>query len=322
MLGFAQQCFVEKVIREDGKDTLVSKLAASCSDFFNTSLETIRGSPLEAAFGPQWIGNLKAMGLYYSSLSQKRKAEEVLAGRKFGEHIGRLTIAVRDAQGAIGLGTTLPSFILSNMKTSLAGMQSVLDEANKDNDMIYHETIPDNKKLAILPRAEMVAPKDPLPEGVQTADLFRHVVPLHIHQASTKYEDSKDKVVMKISKDFDLAADEITRALNKLNLPGALESEVLKGLPDSILKRSEELRKRGAPNDLMNGVDQIKGLSGRAKALLEFCRDALEGERADDDQMRLDFGVKWTRPASSKVNSKLVANLDKYFSAYQVSFIL
>ena len=184
--------------------------------------------------------------------------------------------------------------------------------------MIYHDPVPDDKKISLLPRAEMVAPKDPLPEGVSVAELFRHVVPLHIHQASTKFEDSKEKVVQRISKEYETAQEDLTRALNKLNLPGALDSEVVKGLPDSMFRRSEELRKRGAPNDLSNGVDQIKQLSNRARSLLDFCREALATERADDDQMRLDYGNKWTRPASAKVNAKLIANCDKYYSAYQV----
>ena len=84
-------------------------------------------------------------------------------------------------------------------------MQSNLNRAQKDNDIIYLQMVPSSSSLASIGKANMASPnippevKDPISlmneRSMLGVPLFVKLVPYAVHQAHSVYSDRKEKLV-------------------------------------------------------------------------------------------------------------------------------
>lgn len=69
-------------------------------------------------------------------------------------------------------------------------------EADKDNNLIYHDMIPSNDKMAVIGRAAL-AKQLPLskPASDNFMDMFPKLVPMAVHNALVAYESRKAEII-------------------------------------------------------------------------------------------------------------------------------
>lgn len=318
LLAKAQECFIVKAQSQNTKDSILSKIAASCGDLYDAAFDAAYNQPISGCFGENWLAELQVKALYYYALAQWKKSNEHLQENKYGEKIARLNTALDLCQKAVNLKKVTSFELQNDLKGLMASIDLAQKSATRDNDLIYHDLVPDLKSLPILSRAEMVSSKNPLTEPINTIPLFQSLVPLAIHHAVLGYTEKKEKLVSSITTEFSDLEEEIQSALTNMNLPGSIEAlEKPKGIPESVLKKSLELREANAASILEEAMLEVTSFESKTKSLLNDLILTIENEEREDDEMRAQFHTRWTRSQSAELNVKLVKTLQKYRSMLQ-----
>ena len=103
------------------------------------------------------LTQVTAKGLHMHGLAQLHQASIDLAACKYGEEIARIEAAV----GMLRKSTEL--YKDHSVREHIATAESRLAKANKDNSIVYHETVPPFNRLPLLTRF-LAVKATPLPE--------------------------------------------------------------------------------------------------------------------------------------------------------------
>lgn len=164
-----------------------------------------------------------------------------------------------------------------------------LAAAQKDNDFIYHERIPNIADLAAIGRAPVAKPTPVATELEGWSDVFTKLVPLNVQQAATMYASRKDHLIhLEITK-LREATNQLNRfvlvlgegvfsdnviflfsALNQMNLPAAIEDLGGKEIPVSLLEKSGDLRGKGGLQTLRQSFDELPQLLQRNEEIISM----------------------------------------------------
>jgi hypothetical protein len=217
MLGQAQECFVEKVLSEKKKSVMVYKLASQAAHHYSVALEhvgalagympsywpcAIRVCFLFCIFEIEFKVKMQVM----SSIAEYHRSVVAEQENKYGEQCARLALAESIAKEATKSAKEIPSssphlFLATTAlvvkptgkKDAPPSPASVMTEAakqllqfmterknaaNKDNDIIYHESVPAFDSLPSLDKLTMAKPMKlsevvPTISSVIGEDLFK-----------------------------------------------------------------------------------------------------------------------------------------------------
>ncbi|TPX32747.1 hypothetical protein SmJEL517_g04211 [Synchytrium microbalum] len=308
MLAQAQESFWQKAVGDKKTDATIAKLAAKVSDFYDAAHFSAVAS---AVFSQQWIIHVQVKSLHFNAAAQFRRGCEALAAGKYGEEIARLQIAEGHVKKAMEYQKQMAPAVLNDLKGLAAVLQSNLQRAEKDNNIIYLDIIPKTDALAAIARAEMVAPTSPPDLGsmseVVGQPFFAKLVPFAVHQAVSLYSSQKENLVNGEADRAKEATATCHSTLQSLNLPGAIEAlEQPIGIPPAVLQRSEEVRKSGGVSGLQSTYETVLALSVADVALLDEAMKALDNEAKEDDEARHQFGKdRWTRTPSRDLTGNL-----------------
>lgn len=143
----------------------------------------------------------------------------------------------------------------------MSKVEKMRDRAKRDNDLIYHELIPDVKTLSSVGVA-VVAKKLPVEfplEGKPPKDLFKTLVPIQVYNANQMAEGVKRQMVGAEVQKLREATGICNGVMASLNLPAAVES--LGGsddvIPKSLLEKTAIIRQNGGVNALREKVSSL-----------------------------------------------------------------
>ncbi len=197
---------------------------------------------------------MNSVAQYYQALAEDD-------ANSHGVAVGRLQVAESLAKEAHRIASNFPSSVPPNANLSadtgsllaeftkrhLSVVQERLKELAKDNDFIYHQTVP--AEASLLPVAKLPASK-PMPvselyagqdiQRITGPDLFAKIVPLAVTESASLYDEEKAKLVRAETERVDIANSEMAASLDYLRLPGALQ--VLKGGFDRDIMPEEDFR--------------------------------------------------------------------------------
>lgn len=134
MLAQAQECFWLKAVSDKNKDSVIARLAASVSDYYNTACEFGEKS---ACIRKEWTSHMDAKHRHFSAAAQYRQAQYCLEKSKFGEEVARLKESLDVATEALKSGRYLHKQILDDLMFLKDKVSQDLKGAEKDNDLIY-----------------------------------------------------------------------------------------------------------------------------------------------------------------------------------------
>lgn len=222
MMAQAHECIWQKAVMEHMKHGTVARLAVKVADLYEAFLSNIHKNMIP----DDWSHNVEAKANYFQAVAQYQKANEAISNGRYGEEIARLRLAKTSNTAALTHTKALhPSFV--DQLTALdQSIDRDLIRAEKDNDLVYMETVPEPSQLTPILRSDMVKPtvpnfvthpnywlvladrpNDPL---FIKRPLFDKLVPFAVHQAISVFADKKDYIVKVdiVGKNQELNADQ------------------------------------------------------------------------------------------------------------------
>ncbi len=270
-----------------------------------------------------------------SSLAQYYQGLADNDANAHGVAIARLQLAESLVKDASRVANAIPQSIPANANLTaetgstlvdltrrhLANVQEKLREFHKDNEFIYHQPVPNEAALAVIPKlpAAKAIPVGELYAGQDISriigpDIFQRIVPMSVTESASLYDEEKAKLIRAESEKVDMADGEMAASLDYLKLPGSLN--VLKGGWDQDAVVDDDFRAWCAdlaghePFDA--AFDQLKADRAEVHALLERCMRQLDMEESVCEKMRSKYGGEWTQQPSSRLTTTLRSDVRNY----------
>ncbi|KAA8907826.1 BRO1-like domain-containing protein [Sphaerosporella brunnea] len=322
MLAQAQECFWLKAVQDENKDSVIARLAASVSDYYDTAGEF--GSK-SSSIRSEWMHHMNAKHYHFAAAAQYRQAQDCLAKSKYGEEVARLKDSLDAANEALSYRRYLNQTIIGDLMGLKDKVTDVLKGAEKDNDMIYMCPVPPPASLPRISRASMVSARIPkeVSEGTSmlsdtgpySAPLFAKLVPFAVHLAATIYVERRDRLVNNtIVDELENLTAKLHDLLQSLNLPGSLQAlEKPLGLPPGILAHAEEVKQQGGVEKLLASIRDIDKLRANNLIMYGEAMKLLLTEAAEDEKLRQRHGTdRWTRNPSQIAAGKIAEQVAEY----------
>lgn len=190
MLAQAQEGFIIKLIRDNGKELMIAKLCGQCEEMFADVLKNMQKDSLRNSWEKEWVANVAgkqagfhAMLYFFLSLNYRNS-----------KHIGK-EIACLQKSIELFKAAHQRSGDLSMFEEFLIKAEKNLAEAKRDNDFIYNEQIPNINELEI-PQKLLLA--KPTAVGTNLSkdfkDIFVDLVPVALHKALIASDIKKNEI--------------------------------------------------------------------------------------------------------------------------------
>ncbi|XP_075232004.1 programmed cell death 6-interacting protein-like protein AliX isoform X2 [Lycorma delicatula] len=307
MLAQAQEVFVHKAVYGNMKDAVIAKLSSQCEELYAECMRVFQKESVRQIWDKDWIPIIAGKQAIFHGIAQFRQSLVCRANKAVGEEITRLNSAIELFK--VGQQRWKPSACVDHLNKA----QRNLSEAQKDNDFIYHERIPDAKNLEPIPRAAVAKPL-PMPQKLSASfkDLFENLIPMAVHQSLASYEVRKNELVTIEINKLRESTQLLNSVLASLNLPAALEDTCGEALPPSLAEKAEHICSLGGVQKLESMIRELPELLQRNKDIIDEADRMLQEEKASDDQLKEQFKERWTRTPSDKLTETFRVNTSKY----------
>ncbi|KAI6364503.1 bck1-like resistance to osmotic shock [Pyricularia grisea] len=340
MLGQAQEVFLEKQITDQKKVGLLAKLASQAYSLYSQATEGVQENVNKAIFEKVWLTFIQIKSALMNAMAQYYQALADDDANSHGVAVARLQVAESAAKAACRLAGGFPSTVPPNSNLGsdtgpllseianrqLSTIQDKLKELAKDNDYIYHQTVPAEASLAAVPKlpaakpipvSELYAGQDI--QRITGPDLFAKIVPFAVTESASLYDEEKAKLVRAETERVDLANSEMAASLDYLKLPGALE--VLKGGFDQDVSPDEDFRTwcvdvadHEDPEAIFEALSRDKE---HIKGILDRSSKQLDMEAHVCEKMRSKYQADWTQQPSSRLTTTLTGDIRNYREALE-----
>jgi hypothetical protein len=275
-----------------------------------------------------------------SSLAQFYQALADDDANSHGTAIARLQIAESAAKDAGRLANSFPNNVPANSNLSsetgtalveisrrhLANVQEKLTELIKDNDYIYHQTVPAEASLPVIPKlpAAKAIPVSELYAGqdiqrITGPDIFQKIIPMSVTESASLYDEEKAKMVRAETERVEIANSEMAASLDYLRLPGALQ--VLKGGFDQELMADDDFKswcdELAGHEPYSSTFDYLKSCKEIITGVLDKSTKQLDMEESVCEKMRSKYEGEWTQQPSSRLTMTLRDDIKNYRDALE-----
>lgn len=276
-----------------------------------------------------------------SSLSQFLQGQGDKSTGSHGSAITRLIIAEREAKEALRAANAFPhnppansnlsaetgTVLIEIVKRHLSLVQEALNEFMKENDFIYHQNVPNEAALPVIPKmaAAKAIPVQELYAGqdmqrIIGPDIFSKIVPMSVTESASLYDEEKAKLVRAETEKADLANAEMVAALDYLKLPGAIKL-LKQSLENKELELDEEFRQwceemaMECPEGLDRVFDGLKQQKKRIAEILDISSRNLDTEESVCEKMRAKYIDSWSQQPSARLTITLRDDIRNYREA-------
>ncbi|OMJ18228.1 Vacuolar protein-sorting protein bro1 [Smittium culicis] len=293
MLAQAQECVVSKAIFDKKKDSIIAKLCSQASIYYLELSNKLHGitdpvsSPLSDDSFQELVSTLPqsypivccVKMKYYSSLSDLYQAKYCQSKKSFGESVARFNIAKTKIKASISKTQDFEPSIFDNSLQNLEGfgisshkmlkssllkiselINSLSSEAEADNDLIYHEPLPNSSNLEHITPVSVVKPLslvDTLTErehiDIVGKDIFEFLIPINIHERASIYSEELSQLLRSEQDKLDLSQSEFDNSLSFMKLSEIIgKFEAYLDNPSSF--EEGELKKYSTPHKTLKSL--------------------------------------------------------------------
>ncbi|SLM40806.1 BRO1 domain [Lasallia pustulata] len=338
MLAQGQEVFLEKQVADGKKVGLLAKLASQAAYLYAQAAEGTQENVNKAVFERVWLLVTQVKANHLSSVAQYYQALADDDANSHGIAIARMQLAENQAKDASRIANAFPSSVppSSNLSSEtgpnmtdmirrhLATVQEKLATFNKDNDFIYHQTVPAEAALTVIPKlpAAKAIPVSELYQGqdiqrIIGPDIFQKIVPMSVTESASLYDEEKAKLVRAEAEKVETANDEMAASLDYLKLPGSLN--ILKGGMDQETTVDAEFRswceELAGHESFGRAFQHLQSDKASIAATLNRCSKQLDMEESVCEKMRSKYGGDWTQQPSSRLTATLRGDIKSYRGA-------
>jgi hypothetical protein len=324
-LAQAQECFLDKLLQDGtGKPAMVAKLAKGASNFYKAAGESLQNVHNNKLWGEKaWYQYCLIKAKYFLAVGYDYQSKGFENNGKYGEAIAYLTQAINYIQEAARM--PLPnqySEVSKLFKSYLESAKHRLAALEKDNDFIYHTLVPPVSTLSEPPALEAAKPiemdelykDDKDVTQIIGKEIFENLIPLSVHEKSSMYSEEKADLLRKEGEKIEIADEELSSALEFLDLPGSLK----------LVKQDEssDYDDYDVPSIVKNWASEINtngynanSFSSVEKARTEVFRkvketeNKLANEEEETQKQKARHGSKWTQVSPLSLSSGIQGDL-------------
>jgi hypothetical protein len=322
MSAQSSEIFTEKLVEENKAASLVARAANQAAAQYNTVVDEIKEFQGKGIVDKSWLSIIQIKAKFFISVAQYYRSITDGAAAKHGAALVRLKLADTAAQEAQRLANTFTYTFLStatptlphDAATSLSEItkahatlcSEAKVQAQKDNDLIYHEILPSEASLPQIEKLPAAAPitiqeifGNPDVSKLIGPDIFGRLVPLAVHESASVYSEEKAKVVRQEVERCDMSEGEIQAGLEHLGFPrlvkiwerlaeddDAVDADV--ELSSVMVRLAEEVRSGGSLDHLVGTLDSQRE---RCERELRELNGSLDTENRECERARVSCPV-------------------------------
>ncbi|KAI8918833.1 BRO1-like domain-containing protein [Entophlyctis helioformis] len=374
MLGQAQECFIEKVVIEKKRGAIVAKLAAQVAFTYAGVVDGFGTSSLRGQFDKSWVDLVKIKAKYFQTLAYYHRSIQMETENKYGELVSYANAADAAAKDVVKLATSFASMFptftvsseaagsispstpsatgqktsdaaaLSEMAKSLAKLAADRKQvALKDNELIYHASVPEVEALPpieklnavkTIPFADLCTNGQADITQIIGPDIFLALVPLGVHEAASMYSEEKATVLRAEQGRVRAADGELQATFDSLNMIPTLDrlKRLLRSSDASPLSATASspgsatyggggaLQSMPLPEEIVNVAvtvaseeqdrtkieylaSMVDGLKPKIRGVLDEVTLLLDKEQHDCENLRVKYMDQWTMEPSFKLTT-------------------
>uniref|UniRef100_A0A8C1K2R4 Protein tyrosine phosphatase, non-receptor type 23, b n=1 Tax=Cyprinus carpio TaxID=7962 RepID=A0A8C1K2R4_CYPCA len=322
MLAQAQECLLEKTLLDNRKSHLIAKICAQVCDYYKDCLRVLDNSEcVPGRIQKEWRKLVNMKISYFSAVTHLHMGKQSEEQQKYGEAVAYFQSSLDKLNEAIKQSKGQPESVQEALKFTMDVIGGKYNSAKKNNDFIYHESVPGLDTLAAVKGASLVKP---LPinltdQSVTGPDLFSKLVPMATHEASSLYSEEKAGLLRDIVAKIEDKNQILEKFMESLSSDSVFKIDMFKSLPDALLEKCAFLSVR--PDTVKNLVQAMQALSNvytDVGSSLDEVRSALEEDEAGEKSLMEVVGQKGlpTRPA---VFQDIQKELKKYEAVHQTA---
>ncbi|KAG9345078.1 hypothetical protein JZ751_009619 [Albula glossodonta] len=195
------------------------------------------------------------------------------------------------------------------------------NSAKKDNDFIYHESVPALDTLPSVKGAPLVKalPVNPTDPSVTGPDIFSKLVPMAAHEASSLYSEEKAKLLRDVMAKIDSKNETLEQFMDSLCLdPDTVDNlDMYSHIPPVLMEKCAALSVRpDTVKSLIQSMQMLSGVFTDVEASLKEIRDVLDEDEAGERSLEDTVGKQAVPPAPPTL-AELRRDLDKYLEAHE-----
>eukprot|EP00795_Rhopilema_esculentum_P013497 gene13497-4376_t len=263
MLCQAQECLLEKSIRDNRKCTLIARISIQIKDYYQDAVKLLEGngtSEMGSQLRKSWTKHLQMKINMYTAIAYIYMSNEADEGKKFGEKLAYLKAASEKINEAVKTTKNQPDQVMETLRFLQDVVGNKLDAAVKENDFVYHALVPDMDKLPEIKGVSLVKAmpfqyNDP---SISGPDIFQKLIPMKAHESSSLYSEEKAGLLRKITSEIEEKNLYLSESLSSMHIDD-LMNPVEEVIPENLSQKCKELRN---VSDIVSTTeDQIKELA-------------------------------------------------------------
>ncbi|XP_004449780.1 LOW QUALITY PROTEIN: tyrosine-protein phosphatase non-receptor type 23 [Dasypus novemcinctus] len=308
MLGQAQECLLEKSMLDNRKSFLVARISAQVVDYYKEACRALENPDTASLLGriqKDWKKLVQMKIYYFAAVAHLHMGKQAEEQQKFGERVAYFQSALDKLNDAIKLAKGQPDTVQDALRFTMDVIGGKYNSAKKDNDFIYHESVPALDTLQPVKGAPLVKPLpvNPTDPAVTGPDIFAKLVPMAAHEASSLYSEEKAKLLREMMAKIEDKNEVLDQFMDSMQLdPETVDNlDMYNHIPPQLMEKCAALSVR--PDTVRNLVQSMQVLSGvftDVEASLKDIRDLLEEDELLDQKFQEAVGQAGANPAAPK----------------------
>ncbi|KAJ8290819.1 hypothetical protein GJAV_G00017930 [Gymnothorax javanicus] len=324
MLGQAQECLLEKSMLDNRKSFLVARISAQVVDYYKEACRALENSDTASLLGKiqkDWKKLVQMKIYYFAAIAHLHMGKQAEEQQKYGERLAYLQSSLDKLSEAVKLAKGQPDSVQEALRFTMDVIGGKFNSAKKDNDFIYHETVPDLGTLPAVKGAPLVKalPVNPTDPSVTGPDIFSKLVPMSAHEASSLYSEEKAKLLRDVMAKIDSKNETLEQFMDSLSLdPDTVDNlEMYSHIPPVLMEKCAALSVRpDTVKSLIHSMQMLSGVFTDVEASLKEIRDVLDEDEAGERSLEEAAGKQAVPPAPPTL-AELRRDLDKYLEAHE-----
>ncbi|CAF95142.1 unnamed protein product, partial [Tetraodon nigroviridis] len=326
--GQAQECLLEKSMLDNRKSFLVARISAQVVDYYKEACRALENSETASMLGKiqkDWKKLVQMKIYYFAAIAHLHMGKQAEEQQKYGERLAYLQSSLDKLNEAIKLAKGQPDSVQEALRFTMDVIGGKCSSAKKDNDFIYHESVPSMETLTSVKGAPLVKalPVNPTDPSVTGPDLFAKLVPMAAHEASSLYSEEKAKLLRDVVAKVDSKNETLEQFMDSLGLePESVDNlDMYNHIPPVLMEKCAALSVR--PDTVKSLVQSMQGLSGvftDVESSLREIRDVLEEDEAGERALLEACGAaagKVHPAAQAQALAEVRRDLEKYMEAHE-----